>query len=207
MGDSSRLLLSEVVAVPGCDLGPVGEQVEERADPVSFLGGVPEQAVPVHGVHHAPPGAGPGEVPAASRSATMACTVRSVRPTTGLMSRMRASGLRAISTRTCPWPVSSVQACGCFGQGRSCSLSIQLASGLTRDGSREVFLAFYIDTRPPGADPGSALTGSRLRQEQGRLRPAFGRDSFPGPEMRPVPVPAMRGKRSGARSHRRCADA
>jgi 2OG-Fe(II) oxygenase superfamily len=38
----SRLLLSEVVAVPGCDLGPVGEQVEERADPVSFLGGVPE---------------------------------------------------------------------------------------------------------------------------------------------------------------------
>ena len=47
--------------------------------------------------------------PAASRSATMAWTVRSVRPTTGLMSRMRALGLRAISTRTCPWPVSSVQ--------------------------------------------------------------------------------------------------
>ena len=52
-----------VVVRSGCDLGPVGEQVEERADPVSFLGGVPEQAVPVHGVHHAPPGAGPGEVP------------------------------------------------------------------------------------------------------------------------------------------------
>ncbi len=31
-----------------------GEQVEERADPVSVLGGVPEQAVPVHGVHDAP---------------------------------------------------------------------------------------------------------------------------------------------------------
>jgi hypothetical protein len=31
-----------------------GEQVEERADPVSFLGGVPEQVVAVHGVPGAP---------------------------------------------------------------------------------------------------------------------------------------------------------
>ena len=52
-----------VVVRSGCDLGPVGgEQVKERADPESFLGGVPEQAVPVHGVHDAPPGAGAGEV-------------------------------------------------------------------------------------------------------------------------------------------------
>jgi hypothetical protein len=48
----------------GCDLGPGGgEDVEERADPVSVLGGVPEQAVPVHGVYDAPPVAGAGEVP------------------------------------------------------------------------------------------------------------------------------------------------
>ena len=48
----------------GCGLGPGGgEQVEERPDLVSFLGGVAEQAVPVHGVSDAPPGAGTGEVP------------------------------------------------------------------------------------------------------------------------------------------------
>jgi len=40
-----------------------GEQVEERADPESFLGGVPEHAVPVHGVDDAPPDTGPGEIP------------------------------------------------------------------------------------------------------------------------------------------------
>ena len=40
-----------------------GEDVEERTDPVSILGRMPEQAVPVHGVHDAPPDAGAGEVP------------------------------------------------------------------------------------------------------------------------------------------------
>ena len=39
----------------------------------------------------------------------MAWTVRSVSDTAALMSRMRASGLRAISTSTCPCPVSNVQ--------------------------------------------------------------------------------------------------
>ena len=47
--------------------------------------------------------------PAASRSATMTCTLRSVSPTMGLMSRIRASGWRAISTSTCPCPVRRVQ--------------------------------------------------------------------------------------------------
>src|SRR5262245_3312063 len=39
----------------------------------------------------------------------MTCTVRSVRPTTAAMSRILAVGLRAISTSTCPCPVSRVQ--------------------------------------------------------------------------------------------------
>ena len=39
-----------------------GQEVEEGADPVSFLGGVPEQAVPVDGVQDPAPGPGPGEV-------------------------------------------------------------------------------------------------------------------------------------------------
>src|SRR5689334_13920754 len=43
--------------------GAACEQVEEWANPVPVLGGVPEHVVPVHGVHHAPPGAGSGEVP------------------------------------------------------------------------------------------------------------------------------------------------
>ena len=39
----------------------------------------------------------------------MACTVRSVRPTATAMSRIRARVLPAISTSTCPCPVSIVQ--------------------------------------------------------------------------------------------------
>jgi len=39
----------------------------------------------------------------------MACTVRWLRPAVAAMSRIRARGLRAISTSTCPCPVSSVQ--------------------------------------------------------------------------------------------------
>jgi hypothetical protein len=39
-----------------------GEEAEERADPVPFLGGVPEHAVVVDGVPCAPPGASAGQV-------------------------------------------------------------------------------------------------------------------------------------------------
>jgi hypothetical protein len=39
-----------------------GEQLQERADPESLLGRVPEEAVVVHGVFGAPAGAGPGQV-------------------------------------------------------------------------------------------------------------------------------------------------
>ena len=47
----------------GCGgLAVRGEQVEERADPEAFLGGVPEQVVTVHGVPGAPAGPGAGEI-------------------------------------------------------------------------------------------------------------------------------------------------
>jgi hypothetical protein len=125
-----------------------GEQVEEGADPVSFLGGVPEQAVPVHGVDHAPPGAGAGEIPRGLQvghdglhGALGQADYRADVPDA-------ASGLRAISTRTCPWPVSSVQA-PMLWFGSFMLLCIQLARGLARDKKREVFLAVYIDVRPP----------------------------------------------------------
>ena len=39
-----------------------GQQVQERAHPEPLLGGVPEQAVVVHGVPGAPAGPGAGEV-------------------------------------------------------------------------------------------------------------------------------------------------
>lgn len=53
----------------------------------------------------------------------MAWTVRPVSPTTALMSGIRARGLRAISTRTCPCPVRSgrpclATACGSCGRYR-----------------------------------------------------------------------------------------
>src|SRR5690348_7335907 len=55
--------LASPVIGPGCGgIAVGGEQVEERADPVSFLGGVPEQVVAVHGVPGAAAGAGAGEV-------------------------------------------------------------------------------------------------------------------------------------------------
>jgi hypothetical protein len=54
------------------------------------------------------------------------------------------------------------------------------------------------------AHPGSALIGPRLRRR--RAVPTV-EMSFPGPEMRAIQVPAMRGNRHAARSHRRCADA
>jgi len=44
-------------SVTGCS-----QQVEERADPVPFLGTMPEQAVAVNGVQVAPPGPGASEV-------------------------------------------------------------------------------------------------------------------------------------------------
>jgi hypothetical protein len=48
---------------PGCGgIAVRGEQVEKRADPKSFLGGVPEQVVAVHGVPGAAAGPGAGEV-------------------------------------------------------------------------------------------------------------------------------------------------
>src|SRR6266542_2966227 len=130
---------------PGCGgIAVRGEQVEERADPKSFLGGVPEQVVSVHGV--------PG--------------------TAALMSRIRAVGVRAISTSTCPCPVSSVQL-----PPRSSATLIPaeyiLARTSAREHPREKLLArdiprsfshVSIDRSPADPDPGSALTGSGPRQ-------------------------------------------
>jgi hypothetical protein len=47
--------------------------------------------------------------PAASRSVAIVWTARSVIWQATPMSLIRALELRAISIRTCPWPVSSVQ--------------------------------------------------------------------------------------------------
>jgi len=59
----AAVLCPAVAVQPGCGVFPfAGEQVQEWADPVSFLGGVPEQAVGVHRVPGTPPDPGAGEV-------------------------------------------------------------------------------------------------------------------------------------------------
>ena len=90
-------------------LAGLGEQGEEPADPVSFLGGVAEQAVVVDGVPGTPAGPGAGQVTGGFQVGHDGLDGALVSPTTALMSRIRARGLRAISTSTCPCPVRSVQ--------------------------------------------------------------------------------------------------
>jgi len=92
-----------------------------------------------------------------------------------------------------------------LGQGRSCSLSVQLARGSARDISHEIFLAFHIDFRPPEG---------RFWECPDRAAPAAGT----GPQRRSAPrgFPS-RARRCGpslcqprgsrAHNHRRCADA
>ena len=86
-----------------------GQQAEERADPLSFLRGVPEQAVVVDGVPNAPPGAGAGEVTSGLQVGHDRLDGAFGQSTAALMSRIRAPGSRPISTSTRPCPVSSVQ--------------------------------------------------------------------------------------------------
>src|SRR5256885_6438166 len=73
----------------------------------------------------------------------MACTVRSVMPAAAPMSRIRDPGLRAISTSTCPCPVSSVQL-----PSRSPGSLIPpdhiLARRSSREVSRDIFLMFLL---------------------------------------------------------------
>src|ERR1700760_1224772 len=88
----------------------------------------------------------------------MAWTVRSVRPTTGLMSRIRASGLRAISTSTCPCPVRSVHAPP-LSSASVMPSSIDLASDFPREKTREIFVAFLLTGLQLQADHGTALGG------------------------------------------------
>ena len=93
----------------------------------------------VDGVPGAPPGAGAGEEPAASRSATMAWTVRSVSPTTALISRIRAPGLGRSPRAPVPVP----------GQKRPAATAlVRLAhnpwSYNSREKEREIFLMFLL---------------------------------------------------------------
>ena len=88
----------------------VGEQGEERADPEAFLGWVPELAVVSDGVAGAPPGAVAADVTGGLQVGHDGLDgAFGSSPAAALMSRIRASGLRAISTSTCPCPVRSVQ--------------------------------------------------------------------------------------------------
>jgi hypothetical protein len=78
------------------------EQAEERADPLSFLGWVPEQAVVVDGVPDAPPGAGTGEVPGGLRVGHDGLDGALGQSHGGADFRIRAPGSRLIST-SCAW--------------------------------------------------------------------------------------------------------
>src|SRR2546422_143693 len=73
----------------------------------------------------------------------MACTVRSVMPAAALMSRIRDPGLRAISTSTCPCPVSSVQPPS-RSPGSLTPPDHILARVSSREVSRDIFLMFLL---------------------------------------------------------------
>src|SRR5580658_8707049 len=111
----------------------------------------------------------------------MACTVRSVSPTAVLMSRIRASGSRAISTSTCPCPVSRVQ----LPPGSLIPRDHILARELTREETREIFLAFLLTgfwlvpilvvlPERGAATGGDAGAGRRLPRRAGRGRAGGG---------------------------------
>src|ERR1700722_5742721 len=85
----------------------------------------------------------------------MACTVRSVRPTAELMSRIRAWGFPAISTSTRPCPVSSVQLPLC-SSGGSMDPEYNLAGEFSREDTHEVFLTLILTGPLLGAEPCAA---------------------------------------------------
>src|SRR6185312_3955701 len=97
----------------------------------------------------------------------MTWTVRSVRPTTAAMSRIRAVGLRATSTSTCPCPVSRVQLPALSSRAFITSEYI-LARPSARESIRVILFMraisrnlFHvsIDRCPPRTDAGSARSG------------------------------------------------
>jgi anti-sigma B factor antagonist len=90
----------------------------------------------------------------------MAWTVRSVSPTTALISRIRASGLRAISTSTCPCPVSRVQLPP-IEPGSVIPPDHILTREFTREETHEIFLVFLLTGIGTRADPDSAPIGAR----------------------------------------------
>src|SRR5271170_2373311 len=113
----------------------------------------------------------------------MAWTVRSVSPTAALMSRIRASGSRAISTRTCPCPVSRVQAPPSSPWSSMPSDHI-LARGLSRVYTHEIFLALLLTGVRFGSDPDGAIGSGPSEVMQMR------EVSFPVDLVRGVPVVA-----------------
>ena len=87
--------------------------------------------------------------PAACRSATMAGTVRSVMPAPALRSRIRDPGLRAISARTCPCPVSSVQLPP-LSSGTLISPDHNPARESSRVKTREIFIVLLLTCHARG---------------------------------------------------------
>src|ERR1700751_5435471 len=88
----------------------------------------------------------------------MTWTVRSVRPTTELMSRIRASGLRATSTSTCPCPVRSVHPPP-LSSASVMPSSIELASVFPREKTHEIILACLLTGLQLHADHETAPGG------------------------------------------------
>ena len=163
--------------------------------------------VPVHGVHHAPPGAGPGEVPRGLQvghdglhGALGQADDRADVPDAGL-------GVAGDLHQDVPVAGQQRPDTAAFGQGRSCSLSIQLARGSARDRSHEIFLALYIDFRSPEGRSWECPGRAAPPAERGRSHGQHPR-GFPARARRCGPSLCQpRGNRRGARSHRRCADA
>src|ERR1700756_1727468 len=90
----------------------------------------------------------------------MAWTGRSVSPTPALISRIRASGLRAISTSTCPCPVSRVQLPS-IGPRSVIPPDHILTREFAREETRDIFLVFPLTGIGPRSDPDSAPIGAR----------------------------------------------
>ena len=144
------------VAGRGGDVAGGGQQGQERADPVSFLGGVPERAVRVDGVPGAPAGPGAGNVPGGLQVGHDG--LDGALGDAGPGAEVPDPGLRAISTRTCPCPVSSVQL-PLLSSGTLISRDHNLAREFSRVKTRDIFLVILLTHHAVRDDPGSAMTG------------------------------------------------
>src|ERR1700722_10368950 len=113
----------------------------------------------------------------------MAWTVRSVSPTAALMSRIRASGSRAISRRTCPCPVRRVQVPPLWS-GSVIPCDHILARRFSGVYTHEIFLAFPLT----GVYLASILVVRSGHRSGPREVMQMRADSFPVELVRGVPV-------------------